>query len=205
MTSGAWSNTSPAHPRSRGENHIMRHDRFTTPGSSPLTRGKRHRECRRWHCLRLIPAHAGKTVASKPATLLPLAHPRSRGENKERHGEVIAAQGSSPLTRGKLDGRHPGVCSVRLIPAHAGKTASSAHSRTSRPAHPRSRGENLLVAAVASCVWGSSPLTRGKHPRPGPHAHPRRLIPAHAGKTNDGDLLLVTIAAHPRSRGENTS
>ena len=49
-------------------------------------------------CVRLIPAHAGKTP------LFPLS------------------SGSSPLTRGKHVEAEPGVVKLRLIPAHAGKT-----------------------------------------------------------------------------------
>ena len=50
---------------------------------------------------------------------------------------------------------------------------------------------------------GSSPLTRGK-----PSARTRLscasgLIPAHAGKTVRGRPMIPSLAAHPRSRGEN--
>ena len=50
---------------------------------------------------------------------------------------------------------------------------------------------------------GSSPLTRGK-PTPAvlrPAAF--GLIPAHAGKTTVPEIVVVTVRAHPRSRGEN--
>ena len=50
--------------------------------------------------------------------------------------------GSSPLTRGKPDMSPDERISWRLIPAHAGKTASSGYVRRSYSAHPRSRGEN---------------------------------------------------------------
>ena len=91
--------------------------------------------------------------------------------------------GSSPLTRGKLWPVPEGSAPAGLIPAHAGKTGSSAPCRRTSPAHPRSRGENLLEVESHHLDEGSSPLTRGKHR----DAHPRRrqegLIPAHAGKT----------------------
>ena len=70
-------------------------------------------------------------------------------------------------------------------------------------AHPRSRGENVSVAAVAVTLPGSSPLTRGKlidwfktYLLPG-------LIPAHAGKTGRACPPRRGCRAHPRSRGEN--
>ena len=70
-------------------------------------------------------------------------------------------------------------------------------------AHPRSRGENAPRRQCRCHTVGSSPLTRGKHPGTGPHAHPRRLIPAHAGKTDSRRRSGRWCRAHPRSRGEN--
>ena len=52
-----------------------------SPGSSPLTRGKRHVARSISYDLRLIPAHAGKTGRARPAHCYGRAHPRSRGEN----------------------------------------------------------------------------------------------------------------------------
>ena len=52
-------------------------------------------------------------------------------------------------------------------------------------------------------MMGSSPLTRGKlDARPRGRNH-RRLIPAHAGKTEDRGFTGHATWAHPRSRGEN--
>ena len=51
---------------------------------------------------------------------------------------------------------------------------------------------------------GSSPLTRGKRQAPPPHSRPRRLIPAHAGKTCPETRRYRATWAHPRSRGENS-
>ena len=73
----------------------------------------------------------------------------------------------------------------------------------SRPAHPRSRGENLTVSKAANALTGSSPLTRGKL-EPGFAAGVvAGLIPAHAGKTVLGAITGTINGAHPRSRGEN--
>ena len=87
-----------AHPRSRGENVPSRSSGRPSSGSSPLTQGKRSKARSLRVCVRLIPAHAGKTP------LFPLS------------------SGSSPLTRGKHVEAEPGVVKLRLIPAHAGKT-----------------------------------------------------------------------------------
>ena len=111
--------------------------------------------------------------------------------------------GSSPLTRGKLAGALGPLLTQRLIPAHAGKTASRCSRRDCMPAHPRSRGENERRESVKPIRFGSSPLTRGKHCSTGWGWGPRRLIPAHAGKTSRSPAPATSCAAHPRSRGEN--
>ena len=49
----------------------------------------------------LIPAHAGKTLATLPKMEPISAHPRSRGENEWPPGACAPGVGSSPLTRGK--------------------------------------------------------------------------------------------------------
>ena len=130
-------------------------------------------------------------------------------------------RGSSPLTRGKRVGRDAHHTPLRLIPAHAGKTARRASSPQKHAAHPRSRGENTPCPSARLPLRGSSPLTRGK-PRPrdngrtgsSPLTRGKRrtrkscgcrggLIPAHAGKTRAHPHSTHSDAAHPRSRGEN--
>ena len=92
--------------------------------------------------LRLIPAHAGKTIDAAPARLVSAAHPRSRGENRRYQNLVPGFPGSSPLTRGKHSRRRRHLLDGGLIPAHAGKTRPCRGSGTGVWAHPRSRGEN---------------------------------------------------------------
>ena len=72
----------------------------------------------------LIPAHAGKTSSASAASKASRAHPRSRGENVAAWTEEERADGSSPLTRGKLSRTSSIVRKPGLIPAHAGKTHS---------------------------------------------------------------------------------
>ena len=132
-------------------------------GSSPLTRGK--------------PAWDATRHRALPA------HPRSRGENVLPARGWASHPGSSPLTRGKPPYERLVHARTRLIPAHAGKTTRCTSLTRSPTAHPRSRGENLEEDSALVDFFGSSPLTRGKPARPGPHPVPSR--------------------AHPRSRGEN--
>ena len=75
---------SPAHPRSRGENGGHSCGVSLSVGSSPLTRGKLRTPSRRSRERRLIPAHAGKTTKHIPKPTNKTAHPRSRGENRQR-------------------------------------------------------------------------------------------------------------------------
>ena len=152
-------------------------------GSSPLTRGKPAPSPTREFKVRLIPAHAGKTIDAAPARLVSAAHPRSRGENTASALVAALNSGSSPLTRGKQRLTYRRTGSQRLIPAHAGKTPKRLPPSSLTPAHPRSRGENGDVAVGQAHEPGSSPLTRGKPRRGDKLADAGRLIPAHAGKT----------------------
>ena len=111
--------------------------------------------------------------------------------------------GSSPLTRGKPTWWRR--CSRRagLIPAHAGKTLGTSPAAIGKTAHPRSRGEKMMVPVRIPPTWGSSPLTRGKRLPERLSRHGPGLIPAHAGKTSRHRWARSATRAHPRSRGEN--
>ena len=196
---------SQAHPRSRGENRSAFERYNIVGGSSPLTRGKQCADDVVGSHPGLIPAHAGKTISRVARAICCAAHPRSRGENLLGAAPHVNAEGSSPLTRGKPCNCPRCILSVRLIPAHAGKTCKPLTLRSGPGAHPRSRGENTPCIRVWGCIYGSSPLTRGKHRRRCPHAAARGLIPAHAGKTTLHLGQSIAIWAHPRSRGENAS
>ena len=175
----------------------------TAVGSSPLTRGKPQIVQLVGQVGGLIPAHAGKTHRPLRRAIRSAAHPRSRGENTPLYLRLALTAGSSPLTRGKRRRCWSAFQSVRLIPAHAGKTPPARPSPSLWPAHPRSRGENKARATPVMMTDGSSPLTRGK-PVPSLRTPPADgLIPAHAGKTGDGDAHGRCTRAHPRSRGEN--
>ena len=196
---------SSAHPRSRGENQQRLDLGAESRGSSPLTRGKPDPVDSATHVWRLIPAHAGKTGVPDPRPARGRAHPRSRGENGRAVVGHRCRYGSSPLTRGKRRwaGGVPSVCG--LIPAHAGKTYRRCRRWSMPWAHPRSRGENDYTTPSTVALSGSSPLTRGKQVGKLFDARPRRLIPAHAGKTSLEEHGDKVHAAHPRSRGENRS
>ena len=113
------------------------------------------------------------------------AHPRSRGENLSAGICDILPGGSSPLTRGKPLDERPSFGETGLIPAHAGKTPSPLPRLSLAGAHPRSRGENLARLDTGIGELGSSPLTRGKQDPYYDALDATRLIPAHAGKTQE--------------------
>ena len=132
---------------------------------------------------RLIPAWAGKTLASGRGRKAPEAHPRVGGENSVE----------------KID---KGVRQW-LIPAWAGKTRPPlSRSRRAR-AHPRVGGENLIGVAADLSAQGSSPRGRGKRILDTTCVASRGLIPAWAGKTDDRYIPLIKARAHPRVGGEN--
>ena len=133
------------------------------------------------------------------------AHPRSRGENALGVAICGVVTGSSPLTRGKPRQCRRAPSRLRLIPAHAGKTARSGTRRRRAGAHPRSRGENGAARRIGTAAGGSSPLTRGKLVVMIASVLASGLIPAHAGKTSARAYQRACYAAHPRSRGENFS
>ena len=193
-----------AHPRSRGENCGAFGGLQQVGGSSPLTRGKRGEGESAVKMERLIPAHAGKTPKSTGARMVNWAHPRSRGENTPHKAPSPASPGSSPLTRGKRAMADEFHYTHGLIPAHAGKTPRWCRRRRGARAHPRSRGENILLGTLLLMLIGSSPLTRGKRSRRPSGPLLGGLIPAHAGKTPPWMRRARASRAHPRSRGENS-
>ena len=134
------------YPRSRGENLLLKWRACRSAGSSPLTRGKLRCTGIPIPGRRLIPAHAGKTKASLKISSRLAAHPRSRGKNSAVPCLSYPVVGSSPLTRGKPSRRVTFPLTVGLIPAHAGKTSHLGAQIIHCWAHPRSRGENDLVA-----------------------------------------------------------
>ena len=90
-----------------------------------------------------------------------------------------------------------------LIPAYAGSTVKVMARVRAPKAHPRLRGEHVIVVVRGVSRWGSSPLTRGARNRERRGLHVRGLIPAYAGSTLGAITGPVGKAAHPRLRGEH--
>ena len=173
------------------------------PGSSPRGRGKRKSNSYVLGVRGLIPAWAGKTSLVRWAIPSRWAHPRVGGENWHVPSWTASPPGSSPRGRGKhkyvgYRGGRPG-----LIPAWAGKTASTYRAQSAPGAHPRVGGENAGSNRGANRGLGSSPRGRGKHATAPEVALMGRLIPAWAGKTRLATKRARRSTAHPRVGGEN--
>ena len=154
-----------AHPRACGENEIRCTGSVSPIGSSPRMRGKLLRVGPGAVTSGLIPAHAGKTSGFRISVGPSRAHPRACGENGLTLGRQALGAGSSPRMRGKRGEFVDDLHSVRLIPAHAGKTDIYQHGDPNSGAHPRACGENIILGAKGTDFAGSSPRMRGKRAR----------------------------------------
>ena len=110
-------------------------------------------------------------------------HPRACGENSLKVSTRQHRRGSPPRMRGKPHGRPNPKATVRITPAHAGKTNCGNDSTCGLQDHPRACGEN-----APSCVID---------------ALATRITPAHAGKTHLCRLQNRCNKDHPRACGEN--
>ena len=170
------------HPRIRGEHAARRSILRMSPGSSPHTRGARRRFHADGRRVGIIPAYAGSTIRTWTPPRDPADHPRIRGEHSSVLPGTAKIWGSSPHTRGALDGPDRFDRDGRIIPAYAGSTKWD---------------EFLLMSRL-----GSSPHTRGarsvRHGADGGSG----IIPAYAGSTCKSPGKSSRWSDHPRIRGE---
>ena len=192
----------PDHPRSRGEYAGDTWEGIKNWGSSPLSRGIHPPGLSTSRRGGIIPALAGNTPALGVGVAGGQDHPRSRGEYVLGVGAAQRQRGSSPLSRGILTSIHTGLGVSRIIPALAGNTSPPRELWSARTDHPRSRGEYPGFEGFDRVESGSSPLSRGIHPREVEHREAPRIIPALAGNTETCAPPAITTRDHPRSRGE---
>ena len=152
-------------------------------GSSPLARGTHGATPYKYSTRGLIPARAGNTPPGRSQPEIVRAHPRSRGEHCAASLGCWWPGGSSPLARGTPDTRRNQLTGKGLIPARAGNTGGMCRMVRGVRAHPRSRGEHLLMCQVTCFTEGSSPLARGTPDAETPVDAAAGLIPARAGNT----------------------
>ena len=113
-----------------------------------------------------------------------------------------AERGSSPLTRGTLNGRPRSREDFRFIPAYAGNSPSASLISSQVAVHPRLRGELISSYVSAARFGGSSPLTRGTRVEFCLRLSVLRFIPAYAGNSDVMAFQLIVVSVHPRLRGE---
>ena len=194
-----------AHPRSRGEHEKTTASRLWQSGSSPLARGTSKVRLPQAPFTRLIPARAGNISGGSRARWAVSAHPRSRGEHAVMRTSPWQTRGSSPLARGTSILRACMVPLSRLIPARAGNMKQNLLARRKQAAHPRSRGEHIILDIQSAGAHGSSPLARGTCCKVSGGSFVFRLIPARAGNIGGVFASPRAMPAHPRSRGEHPS
>ena len=139
-----------------------------------------HADKRTW----IIPAYAGSTGGCGDGLGCLGDHPRIRGEHfrlDDRHQKI---HGSSPHTRGAPGWEESCSAGGRIIPAYAGSTMRPTGSSSTKPDHPRIRGEHAGRRGLA-----------GRR---------RRIIPAYAGSTSRWSAPSSRVPDHPRIRGEHS-
>ena len=189
------------HPRTRGVYVIGDYDAVLCEGSSPHTRGLPATSTSTTPFTGIIPAHAGFTNCDPKYFLAASDHPRTRGVYALAPESGLVSQGSSPHTRGLPDLDPRAGAERRIIPAHAGFTILGFVTVPASWDHPRTRGVYVPRYACSMRVVGSSPHTRGLPHRDMGGLIQRRIIPAHAGFTQQGRAGARHSADHPRTRG----
>ncbi len=193
------------HPRSRGEDLVVRAENAAVLDSPPLARGGPDARARRRDQGGLTPARAGRTASGCSWRVVLRTHPRSRGEDRRCVFASPSEVDSPPLARG---GRgHQGRDHVRrgLTPARAGRTTCPPARTSCGRTHPRSRGEDSASGRMTSRTRDSPPLARGGRCRRSSSGRSRRLTPARAGRTARSSPPSRRRRTHPRSRGEDAS
>ncbi len=171
------------HPRACGANPETIRGRRRPGGSSPRMRGKRRASSAPTPRGRIIPAHAGQTESAEARLSWNTDHPRACGANEGGVRSSIALSGSSPRMRGKPSISQRIYSRNRIIPAHAGQTASSTFCEVPSSDHPRACGANSRSGNPHRYAAGSSPRMRGKLGNVPEKCFLFRIIPAHAGQT----------------------
>ena len=191
------------HPRACGANSSARRISGASHGSSPRMRGKRVRVLLELGVNRIIPAHAGQTIAPRYQQTMCPDHPRACGANRQKKLPTPRQNGSSPRMRGKRRLLFVFHCFLRIIPAHAGQTRFSPRAAGHTSDHPRACGANGVDALWDKLKDGSSPRMRGKPVRCVVDIVVLRIIPAHAGQTPCDERERRSRTDHPRACGAN--
>ena len=91
-------------------------------GSPPRMRGKEIISTVTSGCVRITPAHAGKSEVSFYKGEVKRDHPRACGEKLKILIPLLSRKGSPPRMRGKDRSPYSANCEQGITPAHAGKS-----------------------------------------------------------------------------------
>ena len=131
------------HPRTCGEQEPPCVHKRLPLGSSPHMRGtapcNRHKDS----AFRIIPAHAGNSIAVGFGKINARDHPRTCGEQRAGMLLLAASAGSSPHMRGTATRFRSSVGAGRIIPAHAGNSGVYFERNSILQDHPRTCGEQV--------------------------------------------------------------
>ncbi|RSX51074.1 hypothetical protein D2E24_1914 [Bifidobacterium samirii] len=193
----------PVHPRLRGEDGGCRPAHWAMSGSPPLARGRSCRACAWVPRSRFTPACAGKMSGRARPRRAWSVHPRLRGEDLTAVPQYPGYYGSPPLARGRYHQHRTPGRTRRFTPACAGKMRPSGCCPSSPTVHPRLRGEDGHLFNRRQLKGGSPPLARGRSRASRPKGSSGRFTPACAGKISRIILFAISLAVHPRLRGED--
>ena len=149
----------------------------------------------------IIPAHAGFTRDDVRSGASYWDHPRTRGVYTCQQELAQRSLGSSPHTRGLPLTNSNSSLRKRIIPAHAGFTGGGCVSLSRVWDHPRTRGVYVGEPGDQGPEQGSSPHTRGLRSGHNNFLPILRIIPAHAGFTQEVRSQAPQYWDHPRTRG----
>ena len=171
-------------------------------GSPPRMRGKARLGALLAMGFGITPAYAGKSSVIRGDRAPGKDHPRVCGEKARPCPAPPPRRGSPPRMRGK--GRNasrvgPGT---RITPAYAGKSPEPYAQGKMVQDHPRVCGEKVEPLDDPSKKEGSPPRMRGKVCPPYRRVPPRRITPAHAGKSYAFLRFGAQSRDHPRACGE---
>ena len=152
----------------------------------------------------IIPAHAGLTAVFSATCVSFRDHPRACGAHCRTYVLPPGTRGSSPRMRGSQKDMLLGSSLIGIIPAHAGLTCFTKESHRPYEDHPRACGAHSATSDFKSPKTGSSPRMRGSPPPRLSSAVKIGIIPAHAGLTRCGTLLLHCRRDHPRACGAHS-
>ncbi len=154
------------HPRMRGE-HLspirLAITHAIKTGSPPHARGTLVPPVTSVPVPWITPACAGNTPTLSQSCTAYKDHPRMRGEHRQAQRHKLRRRGSPPHARGTREDDAQVAREIRITPACAGNTAFFPLRSTTRPDHPRMRGEHRPRGYAVSWQLGSPPHARGTH------------------------------------------